>query len=89
MNKKINKLALNKQIVANLNDVRGGECFTIKTCLTTVFEPITFPIIVKSIEKCFSGDARGLCKTDLCTVSQDCANTDYMSCYGGSCAKCG
>lgn len=90
------KLALNKQIMANLDgqamsDVKGGGIFSLQKWCSIVYETIT-ELIHASMEHCFSGDPKGLCETDLCTFiceTNGCQGTEYNSCYGGSCGKCG
>ena len=93
MNKKNNKLTLNKQIVANLNGqdmegVKGGAIFTLNQWCPLLYELAT-KVIEMTCKECFSGDARGICETDLC-YSNACTQPSGITCYGGSaCAKCG
>lgn len=92
------KLALNKQIMANLDgqamgDVKGGGIFSLQAWCKELGKTISQTIIF-SWQHCFSGDdQKGICETDLCTIvcqSNGCGGgTDYASCYGGSCGKCG
>lgn len=98
MNKKNKKLQLNKQIISNLdeitnlNDIKGGGLLTrgkwCRIIVDTIIETVLY-----SVEQCFSGDPKGICQTDVCTFvceTNGCGGgTEYVSCYGGSCAKCG
>lgn len=83
------KLALNKKIVASLDAqsmgaVKGGGTWI------ELLKIIIVETIHMTVYECFSGDPKGICETDLCTVScQSCPCTEYVSCYGGSCGKCG
>lgn len=83
------KLSLNKQIVSNLDDIKGEGIFTLQRFCKEIGETIIITIQV-SWDHCFSGDPKGICQSDLCTAScQSCPCTEYVSCYGGSCGKCG
>lgn len=95
---KNNKLSLNKQIMANLDnlamgEVKGGGLQTWygNDCIDEITDFI-IETMVKSVQHCFSGDPKGLCKTDICTFiceTNGCHGTEVNSCYGGSCGKCG
>lgn len=98
MNEKNKKLQLNKQIISNLdeitnlNDIKGGAIFSLARWCQVLGE-VLIEGIMYSIDHCFSGDPKGICKTDLCTFvceTNGCnGGTEYASCYGGSCGKCG
>ena len=88
------KLALNKQIMANLDgqamgEVKGGGIFSLQAWCKPIGETIIETIIL-SWQHCFSGDPKGICKTDIFCQTDGCqGGTEYNSCYGGSCGKCG
>ncbi len=87
------KLSLNKHIVSNLDDIKGEGIFTLQKFCKEIGETIIITIQV-SWDHCFSGDPKGICQSDLCTIicqSNGCngATQEYASCFGGSCGKCG
>ena len=85
MNKKNNKLALNKQIVANLNEhemnsVKGGYNLTMYDCIFGwLFGEAAHYLVSGDNRGCYSKDAYQGC-TEGC--SKDCSHTCF------SAAKC-
>lgn len=95
MNKKNNKLALNKQIVANLNEIKGGDgeeaipsVDTICTSKGTVCHGISIflcPVVVNWA----ASHLNDRCATDYCPSKASCFTMDNNCTQWGSCGKCG
>ncbi len=73
------KLSLNKQIVSNLDDIKGGEDGNVTGLICVAVTELICPIVKSRLF-----DEKKYCLTDGChTKEQNCTQA-----FGGSCAKC-